>query len=135
MTVENEYDPLHTMLALNMAITSIHRIINSHDRIILNQEYTTIINNIAVAHIKADEELMAADSRRFTGQYGISPDTLYPDPEKHILAFDLIYSCQTHGLYDGGKMMVSRGMTNGAKPRIPRINNPCELIILELEPE
>ena len=40
----------------------------------------------------------------------------------------------THGLYDGGKMMVSRGMTNGAKPRIPRINNPCELIILELEP-
>ena len=41
----------------------------------------------------------------------------------------------THGLYDGGKMMVSRGMTNGAKPRIPRINNPCELIILELEPE
>ena len=31
-------------------------------------------------------------------------------------------------------MMVSRGMTNAAKPRIPRINNPCELIILELEP-
>ena len=39
----------------------------------------------------------------------------------------------THGLYDGGKMLVSRGMTNGAKPRIPRINNPCELIILNLE--
>ena len=39
----------------------------------------------------------------------------------------------THGLYDGGKMMVSRGMTNGA--RAPRINNPCELIILKLEPE
>jgi predicted MPP superfamily phosphohydrolase len=40
----------------------------------------------------------------------------------------------THGLYDGGKMMVSRGMTNGAKPRVPRICNPCELIVLELEP-
>ena len=39
----------------------------------------------------------------------------------------------THGLYDGGKMLVSRGMTNGAKPRIPRINNPCELIIVNLE--
>ncbi len=39
----------------------------------------------------------------------------------------------THGLYDGGKMLVSRGMTNGAKPRIPRIGNPCELIILNLE--
>ena len=39
----------------------------------------------------------------------------------------------TDGLYDGGKMLLSRGMTNGAKPRIPRINNPCELIILTLE--
>ena len=39
----------------------------------------------------------------------------------------------THGLYDGGKMLISRGMTNGAKPRIPRIGNPCELIILNLE--
>ena len=39
----------------------------------------------------------------------------------------------THGLDDGGKMLVSRGMTNGAKPRIPRINNPCELIIVNLE--
>ena len=44
-----------------------------------------------------------------------------------------IFPKLTHGLYDGGKMMVSRGMTNGAKPRIPRINNPCELVILELE--
>ena len=41
----------------------------------------------------------------------------------------------THGVHDGGRMMISRGMTNGAKPRIPRIGNPCELIILELEPE
>ena len=40
----------------------------------------------------------------------------------------------THGLYDGGKMLVSRGMTNGAKPRIPRIGNPCELIILNITP-
>ena len=39
----------------------------------------------------------------------------------------------THGLHDGGKMLISRGMTNGAKPRIPRINNPCELIIINLE--
>lgn len=39
----------------------------------------------------------------------------------------------THGLHDGGKMLISRGMTNGAKPRVPRICNPCELIILKLE--
>ncbi len=45
-----------------------------------------------------------------------------------------IFPKLTNGIHDDGKMMVSRGMTNGAKPRIPRINNPCELIILELEP-
>ncbi len=39
----------------------------------------------------------------------------------------------THGLHDGGKMMISRGMSNSA--RAPRINNPLELIILTLEPE
>ena len=41
----------------------------------------------------------------------------------------------THGIHDNGRMMISRGVTNAAKPRIPRINNPCELILLELEPE
>lgn len=41
----------------------------------------------------------------------------------------------THGIHDGGKMILSRGMTNGAKPPVPRINNPCELIILTLEHE
>ena len=41
----------------------------------------------------------------------------------------------THGIHDNGRVMISRGMTNGAKPRIPRINNPCELIILKLEPK
>ena len=40
----------------------------------------------------------------------------------------------THGFHDGGKMLISRGMTNAALPRVPRINNPCELIILELAP-
>ena len=38
----------------------------------------------------------------------------------------------TRGLYDGGRMIVSAGMTNGT--RMPRINNPRELIILKLEP-
>ena len=41
----------------------------------------------------------------------------------------------TDGMYFGGKLLVSRGMTNGAKPRVPRIGNPIELIILELRPE
>ena len=44
-----------------------------------------------------------------------------------------LFPKMTHGLHDGGRMLISRGMTNGAKPRIPRINNPCELIILNIE--
>ena len=36
----------------------------------------------------------------------------------------------THGFYFGGRLLVSRGMTNSAW--LPRINNPCELILLKL---
>ena len=38
----------------------------------------------------------------------------------------------THGLYFDGKLLVSRGMTNSA--RAPRWANPCELVLLRLEP-
>ena len=43
-----------------------------------------------------------------------------------------LFPKMTHGLYDGGRMLLSRGLTNGAKPRVPRIGNPCELVILNL---
>lgn len=46
-----------------------------------------------------------------------------------------IFPKMTHGLYGNGRMLLSRGMTNGAKPRIPRIGNPCELIILTIAPK
>lgn len=54
---EEPYDPQHTMLALNMAIVSIHRIISTQDRIILDQEYNTIINKLALGNIESDYEL------------------------------------------------------------------------------
>ena len=38
----------------------------------------------------------------------------------------------THGVHGGGKMIISRGMSNGTF--LPRINNPRELILLHLEP-
>jgi len=40
----------------------------------------------------------------------------------------------TNGIYDGGKLIVSRGMTNSVCLPVPRINNPCELLILEIRP-
>lgn len=52
-----EYDPQHTMLALNMAIVSVHKILSAKDRIILDQEYQNIINNLSIGNIKSDPEI------------------------------------------------------------------------------
>lgn len=38
----------------------------------------------------------------------------------------------TAGFYEGGHLLVSRGMTNST--RAPRWNNPCELVLLHLVP-
>ena len=46
-------------------------------------------------HIKASKELLTTDASRF------SLGSLYPDTEKHILAFDLIYCCSTYNLFHG----------------------------------
>lgn len=54
-----------------------------------------------VTAIKANKELMATDASRFENGWGENPDTFYPDTEKHILAFDLIYCCSTYGLFKG----------------------------------
>ena len=39
----------------------------------------------------------------------------------------------TNGFYEDGHLLVSRGMTN-TRPEIPRLNNPCELLLLTLLP-
>lgn len=43
-----------------------------------------------------------------------------------------IFPKYTHGTYDNGRLLVSRGFSNST--RLPRFNNPCELILLTLEP-
>ena len=58
MSNENKnYDPLLTMAALNMAVVSLHRITSTQDRLILDQEYKNIINNLRMGEINADPEL------------------------------------------------------------------------------
>ena len=54
---EEYYDPQHTMLALNMAAVSVHRIVSTQDRIILEQEYQNIINNLSIGNIRSDPEI------------------------------------------------------------------------------
>ena len=54
-----------------------------------------------VAAIKESKELLATDASRFELSGMENESELYPDSEKHILAFDLIYCCSTYGLFDG----------------------------------
>lgn len=52
-----EYDPQHTMLALNMAIVSVNRILTTQDRTVLDWEYENIINRLAIGNIEGDPEI------------------------------------------------------------------------------
>ena len=54
---EESYDPQHTMLVLNMAVVSVHRILSAQDRIILDAEYQNIINNLSIGNIRSDPEI------------------------------------------------------------------------------
>ena len=47
--------------------------------------------------LKGNRALMEADASRFR----IDPKGMHPDPEKHILLFDLIYCCSAYHLFDG----------------------------------
>lgn len=51
--------------------------------------------------IKQDAALMKTDASRFSNGWGVDPESLHPDPEKHILAFDIIYCASRYGLYSG----------------------------------
>ena len=54
-----------------------------------------------VEEIKASEQIMAIDACRFSNDPRKDHKPLYQDPAKHILAFDIIYSCSVYGLFDG----------------------------------
>lgn len=54
---EEKYDPQNTILALNMAIVSFHRITTTQDRIVLQHEYDNIINKLALGNIESDYDM------------------------------------------------------------------------------
>lgn len=55
---QEDYDPLNTMLTLNMAIVSVHRIVKTKNRIVLEQEYQNTINNLSLGKIAPDSDLI-----------------------------------------------------------------------------
>ena len=46
------------MAALNMAAVSINRILSTQDRIVLDQEYSSIMNNLNLGNIRPDSDIM-----------------------------------------------------------------------------
>jgi hypothetical protein len=54
---DKELDPLSTLLAINNCVTSVAKIKNYNDRIVLDQEYENIINNINYENLVADSKL------------------------------------------------------------------------------
>lgn len=54
---KEDYDPQNTLLALNMAVVSVHRVLATQSRAILDDEYQNIINNLNLANIRSDPEI------------------------------------------------------------------------------
>ncbi|MDR1907362.1 MAG: sel1 repeat family protein [Holosporales bacterium] len=92
-----DYDPQHTMLALNTAIVSIHRILTTEDRIILDQEYKNIINNLKFGNIEDDyalkdlyEELLNVISKKTLRKEELARfQRKYDSREKNLLVNSL----------------------------------------------
>ncbi|HOL93299.1 MAG TPA: tetratricopeptide repeat protein [bacterium] len=54
---QSEYDPMYTVHALNACVFSISNILRFEDRIVLDEEYKNIINNLKLGNIYPDDEL------------------------------------------------------------------------------
>lgn len=52
------YDPLNTLMALNAAVVSVNSVVTTGDRIVLDQEYKNIINNLKLGEIESDYSIV-----------------------------------------------------------------------------
>lgn len=92
-----EYDPQHTMLALNMAIVSVNRILTAESRAVLEQEYSSIINNLSLGNIESDSEMTALyrdlmtviTSKRLRSEDSRRLLTYYDTAEKRLVSYAL----------------------------------------------
>ncbi|MBP3836215.1 MAG: hypothetical protein J6E31_03885, partial [Pyramidobacter sp.] len=55
---QNVYDKQNTLLALNMAVVAVRTIVSSEDRIVLEQQYRTIIDRLKFGSIESDPEIV-----------------------------------------------------------------------------
>ena len=66
----NVYDKQNTLLALNMAVVAVKTIVSSEDRIVLEQQYRTIIDRLKFGNINDDKELVSFHEELMKGITG-----------------------------------------------------------------
>lgn len=76
-----KYDPVNTLLALNMAVVSVKTIVSTKDRIVLDQEYRNIINNLSLGDIESDADIVKLYQKLMDV---ITANTLKEQEEKHF---------------------------------------------------
>ena len=79
--MEEAYDPINSLLFLNMAVVSVRKIVTTEDRIVLDQEYKNIINNNAWGEVADDAEIKALYSELLNV---ITRSTLRDDESKRF---------------------------------------------------
>ena len=67
---QNVYDKQNTLLALNMAVVAVRTIVSSEDRIVLEQQYRTIIDRLKFGNINDDKELVSFHEELMKGITG-----------------------------------------------------------------
>ncbi|HBG8070153.1 TPA: hypothetical protein KRF88_002737 [Clostridioides difficile] len=91
--------------------------------------YYRMCDQVAKA-IKESKELLATDASRFEISGLKNEAELYPDNEKHILVFDLIYCCSSYGLFDGITFVrpksKERQLMQERKEKAIRLSNALE---------
>ena len=93
----DDYDPVNTVVALNMAVVSVKHMTASRDRIVLDQEYRSIINNLSLGDIASDGEIVKLYSRlldtintyRLTEEEGKVFQGVYDKQQHHALVSSL----------------------------------------------
>lgn len=119
---DNNYDPQHTVLALNMAIVSVQRILSTNDRAVLDIEYRNIIDNIKHGNIESDTEIIALFQelistirvKTFSSEARKKLQANYDDWAKNNLSRSvlslsgIIYETVSESATDAGKVAVDK---------------------------
>lgn len=127
-----EYDPQHTMLALNMAIVSVNRILTAESRAVLEQEYSSIINNLSLGNIESDSEMTALyrdlmtviTSKRLRSEDSRRLLTYYDTAEKRLVSY-VLSSIRTHE----ARLRAAQNEAQASSQGIARVNSEQNAII------